>query len=142
MLLALNGGWNTRTPLVAPVPLATKSRPVLSNASDSGALSCVNAPAIEYAGWLALVNGGGYAEYCIAEATSCLPVPTNLSMIEAAAIPEGFFTVWHNVFERGGLKSGETAPKAGCRGRRRVLDPTRNRRRTGRRISRCAGRTG
>ena len=56
---------------------------------------------------MALVNGGGYAEYCLAEATSCLPVPANLSMIEAAAVPEGFFTVWHNVFERGGLKSGE-----------------------------------
>jgi NADPH2:quinone reductase len=56
---------------------------------------------------MALVSGGGYAEYCLAEATSCLPVPANLSMIEAAAVPEGFFTVWHNVFERGGLKSGE-----------------------------------
>ena len=56
---------------------------------------------------MALVNGGGYAEYCVADEGSCLPIPTGLSMIEAAAIPEGFFTVWHNVFERGGLKSGE-----------------------------------
>jgi NADPH2:quinone reductase len=56
---------------------------------------------------MALVNGGGYAEYCIAEASSCLPVPATLSLIEAAGIPEGYFTVWHNVFERGGLKSGE-----------------------------------
>ena len=56
---------------------------------------------------MALVSGGGYAEYCLAEATSCLPVPANLSLSEAAAIPEGYFTVWHNVFERGALKSGE-----------------------------------
>ena len=56
---------------------------------------------------MALVNGGGYAQYCLADESSCLPVPANVSMVEAAAIPEGFFTVWHNVFERGGLKSGE-----------------------------------
>lgn len=56
---------------------------------------------------MALVNGGGYAEYCLADASSCLPVPPNLDMAQAAAIPEAFFTVWHNVFERGGLKSGE-----------------------------------
>ncbi len=56
---------------------------------------------------MALVNGGGYAEYCIADEGSCLPVPAGLSMVEAAAVPEGFFTVWHNVFERGGLKPGQ-----------------------------------
>jgi len=56
---------------------------------------------------MALVNGGGYAEYCIADEGSCIPVPAGLSMTEAAAVPEGFFTVWHNVFERGGLKPGE-----------------------------------
>ena len=56
---------------------------------------------------MALVNGGGYAEYCLAEETVCLPVPASLSMAEAAAVPEGFFTVWHNVFERGGLRSGD-----------------------------------
>jgi NADPH2:quinone reductase len=56
---------------------------------------------------MALVNGGGYAEYCLADASACLPVPANLDMAQAAAIPEGFFTVWHNVFERGGLKAGE-----------------------------------
>ena len=56
---------------------------------------------------MALVNGGGYAEYCVADGTACLPVPASLSMVEAAAIPEGYFTVWHNVFERGGLKGGE-----------------------------------
>jgi NADPH2:quinone reductase len=56
----------------------------------------------------ALVAGGGYAEYCVAHETHALPVPRNLSLVEAAAIPETFFTVWYNVFERGGLKSGET----------------------------------
>ena len=56
---------------------------------------------------LALVNGGGYAEYCIADEGSCLPVPEGISLVEAAGIPEGFFTVWHNVFERGGLESGQ-----------------------------------
>ena len=55
----------------------------------------------------ALVNGGGYAEYCLAEAGHCLPVPDGLSMIEAAAIPETLFTVWHNVFERGWACDGE-----------------------------------
>jgi putative PIG3 family NAD(P)H quinone oxidoreductase len=56
----------------------------------------------------ALVSGGGYAEYCAAPAPQCLPVPKPLSMIEAGAVPETFFTVWTNVFERGRLKSGET----------------------------------
>jgi NADPH:quinone reductase len=57
---------------------------------------------------MALVVGGGYAQYCPAHESHCLPVPDNLSMAEAAAIPETFFTVWHNTFERGGLKAGET----------------------------------
>jgi NADPH2:quinone reductase len=56
---------------------------------------------------MALVVGGGYAEYCLAHESHALPVG-KLSMAEAAAIPETFFTVWHNTFERGGLKSGET----------------------------------
>jgi NADPH2:quinone reductase len=56
---------------------------------------------------MALVIGGGYAEYAIAHESHALPAGT-LPMVEAAAIPETFFTVWHNVFERGQLKSGET----------------------------------
>jgi NADPH2:quinone reductase len=56
---------------------------------------------------MALVVGGGYAEYCLAHESHALPVD-GLSMVEAAAVPETFFTVWHNAFERGGLKSGET----------------------------------
>ncbi|HTP82136.1 MAG TPA: NAD(P)H-quinone oxidoreductase [Alphaproteobacteria bacterium] len=56
----------------------------------------------------ALISGGGYAEYCTAPVPQCLPVPKRLSMVEAAAVPETFFTVWTNVFERGRLKAGET----------------------------------
>jgi NADPH2:quinone reductase len=56
----------------------------------------------------ALVVGGGYAEFCLAHETHAVPVPNGFSLVEAAAIPETFFTVWHNVFERGGLRSGET----------------------------------
>jgi len=55
----------------------------------------------------ALVAGGGYAEYCLAPAPQCLPVPRGLDLVQAAAIPETFFTVWTNVFERGALKPGE-----------------------------------
>ncbi len=56
----------------------------------------------------ALVAGGGYAEYCVAPAVQCLPIPKGLSMAEAAALPETFFTVWSNVFDRAKLTDGET----------------------------------
>lgn len=56
----------------------------------------------------ALIPGGGYANYCLAPAPQCLPVPGGLTMIEAAALPETFFTVWDNLFTRGGLQAGET----------------------------------
>ncbi|MFN0042074.1 MAG: NAD(P)H-quinone oxidoreductase [Alphaproteobacteria bacterium] len=56
----------------------------------------------------ALVAGGGYAAYCVAPASLCLPVPRGLSMIEAAGLPETVFTVWDNVFTRGRLASGES----------------------------------
>lgn len=56
----------------------------------------------------ALVAGGGYAEFCTVNETNALPAPRGLTMVEAAAIPETFFTVWHNVFQRGGLTAGET----------------------------------
>lgn len=55
----------------------------------------------------ALVTGGGYAEYCVAPMAQCLPVPAGLSDAEAAALPETFFTVWSNVFDRGRLQAGE-----------------------------------
>jgi len=56
----------------------------------------------------ALVIGGGYAEYCSAPEGQCLPIPQNLSFTEAASLPETFFTVWSNVFDRGRLQPGET----------------------------------
>jgi len=56
----------------------------------------------------ALVAGGGYAEYCVAPAPQCLPVPRGLSLISAAGLPETFFTVWSNVFDRGRLAAGES----------------------------------
>ena len=56
----------------------------------------------------ALLPAGGYAEYAVVDARHCLPVPTGLSMTEAAALPETVFTVWHNVFQRGNLQPGET----------------------------------
>ncbi|HBZ05467.1 MAG TPA: NAD(P)H-quinone oxidoreductase [Massilia sp.] len=56
----------------------------------------------------ALVQGGGYAEYCAAPLAQCLPVPEGLSAVEAASLPETFFTVWTNVFDRAGLSDGET----------------------------------
>lgn len=56
----------------------------------------------------ALVTGGGYAEYCLARAEHCLPVPDSLPLAEAAALPETLFTVWHNVFQRGRAQAGET----------------------------------
>ena len=55
----------------------------------------------------ALVAGGGYAEYCVAPAAQCLPIPNGLSDIEAAGLPETYFTVWSNVFDRGALQAGE-----------------------------------
>lgn len=66
------------------------------------------------AGWklgdrvCALVAGGGYAELCVAPIAQCLPVPAGLTDIEAACLPETFFTVWSNVFDRAGLQAGET----------------------------------
>jgi putative PIG3 family NAD(P)H quinone oxidoreductase len=56
----------------------------------------------------ALVAGGGYAEYCTVPAVQCLPVPTGFSFVQAAVLPETFFTVWTNVFERGWLRPGQT----------------------------------
>ncbi len=56
----------------------------------------------------ALVAGGGYAEYCVAPVAQCLPVPQGLSDVEAASLPETFFTVWSNVFDRARLQAGET----------------------------------
>jgi NADPH:quinone reductase len=68
----------------------------------------------QVAGWkvgdqvCALVGGGGYAEYCAAPSPQCLPVPSGLSLLEAASLPETYFTVWSNVFDRAALKPAET----------------------------------
>lgn len=56
----------------------------------------------------ALLNGGGYAEYVAVDQSLCLPVPKGLSLLEAAALPETFFTVWHNLFQKAQLQAGET----------------------------------
>ena len=56
----------------------------------------------------ALLTGGGYAEFCVAPEAQCLPVPTGLSDVQAASLPETFFTVWSNVFDRAGLRPGES----------------------------------
>ena len=56
----------------------------------------------------ALTPGGGYAEYCTTPAAFCLPIPEPLTELEAASLPENYYTVWNNVFDRGGLKAGET----------------------------------
>ena len=56
----------------------------------------------------ALVSGGGYAEYCVAPSPQCLPIPTSLDFVAAAAVPETYFTVWTNLFQRGRLTSGQT----------------------------------
>ncbi len=70
--------------------------------------------ASELSGWqpgdfvCALTNGGGYADYVVAPASQCLPVPAGLSMVEAAALPEACFTVWSNVFDRCRLQAGES----------------------------------
>ncbi len=56
----------------------------------------------------ALTAGGGYAEYCVAPASNCLPIPKGLDFVQAASLPETYFTVWSNVFDRAGLKGRET----------------------------------
>ncbi len=94
-----------------PVPPGASDLPGLEVA---GVIEAGDAPALAAAGLkigdrvCALVAGGGYAQWCVAPIGQCLPVPSGLSDIEAASLPETFFTVWSNVFERAGLQSGET----------------------------------
>ena len=94
-----------------PVPPGASDLPGLEVA---GVIESGDAEAMAKAGFkvgdrvCALVAGGGYAEYCVAPAAQCLPVPKGLSDIEAASLPETFFTVWSNVFDRGRLQKGET----------------------------------
>ncbi len=92
---------------VYPPPPGASPLPGLEVAGTVAALGPgVTAPAIGDR-VCALLAGGGYAEWCVAPAPQCLPVPAGLSMVEAAALPETVFTVWTNVFERGRLARGE-----------------------------------
>ena len=94
-----------------PVPPGASDLPGLEVA---GVIESGDAAAMAQAGFkvgdrvCALVAGGGYAEYCVAPVAQCLPVPGGLTDVEAASLPETFFTVWSNVFDRGRLQKGET----------------------------------
>lgn len=94
-----------------PPPAGASDLPGLEVA---GTVASGDAQAMQFAGFrvgervCALVTGGGYAERCVAPIGQCLPVPEGLTDIEAASLPETFFTVWSNVFDRGALKKGET----------------------------------
>ncbi|MBC3808080.1 NAD(P)H-quinone oxidoreductase [Undibacterium seohonense] len=91
-----------------PVPAGASDLPGLEVAGEivSGDVSGSDFAVGDFV--CALVQGGGYAEYCVAPVVQCLPIPKGLSLIEAASLPETFFTVWSNVFDRGALLVGET----------------------------------
>ncbi len=91
-----------------PPPPGASDLPGLEVAGTVAAIGPGGDPEMLGQAVCALVAGGGYAEYCVAPAGSCLPVPAGFSMEEAAALPETVFTVWHNLFERGWVKDGET----------------------------------
>ncbi len=91
-----------------PPPPGASPIPGLEIAGTVAALGEGANPALLGQPVCALVAGGGYAEYCTADAGHCLPVPEGLPLAEAAALPETLFTVWHNVFERGWACEGET----------------------------------
>lgn len=94
-----------------PAPAGASDLPGLEVA---GTVVAGDAQAMQHAGLqvgdrvCALLAGGGYAEYCVAPVAQCLPVPAGLSDVQAASLPETFFTVWSNVFDRARLQSGET----------------------------------
>ncbi|HEX9672660.1 MAG TPA: NAD(P)H-quinone oxidoreductase [Burkholderiales bacterium] len=85
--------------------------PDLPGLEVSGEIVSVSAPAARWSVGdrvTALTNGGGYAEYCAVDAQHCLPLPKGIEMVDAAGLPETFFTVWSNVFMGAGLAAGET----------------------------------
>lgn len=90
-----------------PPPPGASPLPGLEVAGEIVALGGDVAPPMLGKQVTALVNGGGYAEYCVADASLCLPVPKGLSLVEAAGLPETLFTVWHNVHERGRLEPND-----------------------------------
>ena len=94
-----------------PVPPGASDLPGLEVAGTvvQGDAAAMNAAGFKVGDRVcALVAGGGYAELCVAPVAQCLPVPAGLSHIEAASLPETFFTVWSNVFDRARLQAGET----------------------------------
>jgi NADPH2:quinone reductase len=91
-----------------PVPKGASDIPGLEIAGEIVSGDLLNCPLEAGDRVCALVQGGGYAEYCIADIGLCLPVPAGMSLVEAASLPETFFTVWSNVFDRGLLSPGET----------------------------------
>lgn len=88
-------------PDASPLPGLEVAGTVVATGSEAGRWKAGDAV-------MALTHGGGYAEFCVADWGHCLPVPSGLSFVEAAAIPETFFTVWYNVFTRCRLADGET----------------------------------
>lgn len=92
-----------------PAPAGASDLPGLEVAGEIVAGGCLSGTRFAMGELVcALVAGGGYAEYCAAPLAQCLPVPKNLTAIQAAALPETFFTVWSNVFDRAGLTGSET----------------------------------
>jgi NADPH:quinone reductase len=94
-----------------PVPAGASDVPGLEVAGviESGDAAALAAAGLQVGDRVcALVAGGGYAQYCVAPVAQCLPVPQGLSDVEAASLPETFFTVWSNVFDRAQLQAGET----------------------------------
>jgi NADPH2:quinone reductase len=94
-----------------PVPAGASDVPGLEVAGviESGDAAALAAAGLKVGDRVcALVAGGGYAQYCVAPVAQCLPVPAGLSDVEAASLPETFFTVWSNVFDRAHLQSDET----------------------------------
>ena len=94
-----------------PMPPGVSDLPGLEVAGTVAAGSAQDLAAAGFAigdAVCALVAGGGYAEYCVAPAGQCLPVPAGLNMVQAASLPETFFTVWQNVFATAALTAGET----------------------------------
>ncbi len=90
-----------------PAPEGASPLPGLEIAGEIVALGEDVEDAVLGASVCALVNGGGYAQYCLARPEHCLPVPAHMPFAQAAALPETLFTVWHNVFERGAACDGE-----------------------------------
>jgi putative PIG3 family NAD(P)H quinone oxidoreductase len=94
-----------------PPPPGVSDIPGLEIAGEiiSGDASAMAAAGLQVGDMVcALVAGGGYAQYCAAPVPQCLPVPKGMTAVQAASLPETFFTVWSNVFDRGQLKAGET----------------------------------